>query len=252
MPPRHGFGWKRDLPDDRDFHYVPPPGALQGLPKHKNLRDRCPPVYFQKGLNSCSANAVAAAVEFDLIKERKTRVIFPSRLFLYYNTRAVEGTVRSNVGVSIRDVIKSVAKLGDCPESLWPYVEKKFRTRPPKSCYRNALKYRLVQYQRIHRGIEDFRTCLASGYPFVFGFLAHQKFQDVVKRTGRLEMPSQGERVIGHHAVLAVGYEEPQRRFWVRNSWGPRFGRAGYFTMPYEYLLSEYLSSDFWTIRVVT
>ncbi|MFI5404429.1 MAG: C1 family peptidase, partial [Candidatus Gagatemarchaeaceae archaeon] len=211
-----------------------------------------PPVYHQKELNSCSANAVAAAVEFDLIKEKKKRVIFPSRLFLYFNVRAAEGTVRSNVGISIRDTLKSVAKLGDCPESLWPYVEKRFRTRPPRECYADALKYRLVEYQRIRRSIEDFRSCIASGYPFVFGFLAHQRFQDIVKRTGRLEMPSQGERIIGHHAVLAVGYEERKRRFWVRNSWGPRFGRAGYFTMPYEYLLSEYLSSDFWTIRVVT
>jgi C1A family cysteine protease len=226
--------------------------VLQRLPKRKDLRDRCPPVYHQKGLNSCSANSVAAAVEFDLIKEKGKRVIFPSRLFLYYNVRAAEGTERSNVGISIRDAIKSVAKVGDCPESLWPYVEKKFRTRPPRACYHDALRYRVVEYQRIHRSIENFRSCLASGYPFVFGFLAHQKFQDVVKRTGRLEMPSPCERIIGHHAVLAVGYEEPRRRFWVRNSWGPKFGRGGYFTMPYDYLLSEYLSSDFWTIRVVT
>ncbi len=247
-----GFGWIHDLPDDRDHTYVPPPEALGALPKHKDLRDHCPPAYDQKRLNSCSANAVAAAVEFDLMKRKKRRVIVPSRLFLYYNTRAIEGTVKSDVGVSIRDAIKSVARQGDCPESLWPYLEHKFRTKPPKRCYDNALKYRAVEYQRIHRKIEDFQRCLASGYPFVFGFLAHHKFLDVVRRTGRLEMPSPGERLLGHHAVVAVGYEEPQRRFWVRNSWGPKFGRGGYFTMPYEYLLRDYLSSDFWTISVVS
>ncbi|MFI5404622.1 MAG: peptidase, partial [Candidatus Gagatemarchaeaceae archaeon] len=137
----HGFGWKKDLPDDRDRAYLPPPDLFRLLPNTRDLRSKCPPVYHQKELNSCSANAVAAAVEFDLIKEKKRRVIFPSRLFLYYNVRAAEGTVRSNVGISIRDTLKSVAKLGDCPESLWPYVEKRFRTRPPRECYDDALKY---------------------------------------------------------------------------------------------------------------
>ena len=247
-----GFGWVSDSPDSRDHAYVASPAVLEELPLRRDLRNRCPPAYDQKGLNSCSANAVAAAVEFDLMRERGQRVILPSRLFLYYNTRQIEGTVGSNVGVSIRDAIKSVARQGDCPESLWPYIERKFRTRPPQKCYDKALRYRAVEYQRIHRSLDDFRSCLVSGSPFVFGFLAHRNFHDVVRRTGRLEMPSPGERLLGQHAVMAVGYEDPERRFIVRNSWGPRFGRKGYFTMPYKYLLKEDLSDDFWTIRVVT
>jgi C1A family cysteine protease len=253
-PPRtsmRGLGWVSDSPDPRDHTYVAPPAVLERLPRRKDLRDGCPPVYDQLGLNSCSANAVAASVEFDLMKERKKRVIFPSRLFLYYNTRQIEGTVRSNVGVSIRDAIKSVARQGDCPESLWRYVERKFRTKPPQKCYNNALRYRAVEYQRIHRSLDHFRSCLASGSPFVFGFLAHKNFHDVVRKTGRLEMPMPGERVLGQHAVVAVGYEDKERRFIVRNSWGRWFGLKGYFTMPYEYLLKEDLTNDFWTIRVV-
>jgi hypothetical protein len=186
------------------------------------------------------------------MRERGERIISPSRLFLYYNTKQIEGTVRSNVGVSIRDAIKSVARQGDCPESLWPYIERKFRVRPPQKCYDKALRYRAVEYQRIHRSLDDFRSYLVSGSPFVFGFLAHRNFHDVVRKTGRLEMPSPGERLLGQHAVMAVGYEDPVRRFIVRNSWGPRFGRKGYFTMPYEYLLKDDLSDDFWTIRVVS
>ena len=94
--------------------------------------------YDQKGLNSCSVNAVAAAVEFDLVREKGKRFIFSSRLFLYYNTRRIEGTVRSNLGVSIRDTIRSVARKGDCPEILWPYIEHKFRIRPTHPPCRSA------------------------------------------------------------------------------------------------------------------
>ncbi len=64
-------------------------------------------------------------------------------------------------------------------------------------------------------------------------------------------MPTKHEKIRGGHAVLAVGYDEKQRRFIVRNSWGAKWGMAGYFTMPYDYLMSHYLSEDFWMIRVV-
>jgi C1A family cysteine protease len=228
-----------------------PPIPPEKLPKVVDLRPFCPSVYDQKGLNSCSANAVAAAVEFDLMKQKRERIIFPSRLFLYYNSRALERRERSNEGVYIRDAIKSVARQGDCPESLWPYIEHRFAVRPPKKCYEKALRYKVVQYYRVHRDLNDLRACLASGYPFVFGFSAHQKFHDVVRRTGILRMPAPGEGIIGKHAVLAVGYNDLHRRLMVRNSWGHRFGLKGYFTMPYGYPLDEDLTADFWTIRVV-
>ena len=64
-------------------------------------------------------------------------------------------------------------------------------------------------------------------------------------------MPLPGERLLSQHAVMAVDYEDPEQRFKVRNSWGPRFGRKGYFTMPYDCLLKEDLSNGFWTIRAV-
>lgn len=195
---------------------------------------------------------MAAAVEFDLMREAGKRVIFPSRLFLFYNTRAIEGTTRQNTGTSVRDTIKSVAKVGVCPESLWPYIEKNFSHKPPKVCYAKATRYRAVEYRRVHRNIDDFRACLASGFPFIFGFNAYDLFRDVVWESGRLEMPRSHEGKLGRHAVMAVGYEHDRKRLIVRNSWGRGFGLRGYFTMPYGYLTREDYSSDFWTIRVVT
>ena len=71
-------------------------------------------------------------------------------------------------------------------------------------------------------------------------------------KTGVLSMPGPDEDVVGGHAVLAVGYDDATQTFLVRNSWGADWGQAGYFTMPYAYLTTRGLSSDFWTIRIVT
>jgi len=245
-----GFGWRKDPRDSRDWTYEPPPVA-DSVPERVDLRPGCPPVYDQRNLNSCSSNAVAASVEFDLMRQKNRRVIFPSRLFIFYNSRAMEHTQEADTGVYVRDAIKAVARHGDCPEDLWPYVEKNYATRPPQECYDSALRYKAIQYFRIHRRIDDMRACLASGYPFVLGFLAHEKFKEIVKKTGRLEMPAKGEKVVGKHAVLAVGYDDESQRFIVRNSWSDRFGLKGYFTMPYQYLTDKHLSADFWTVRVV-
>ncbi len=96
------------------------------------------------------------------------------------------------------------------------------------------------------------KGCLFSGYPFVYGFTVYESFEsEDVARTGNVPMPSPGERVVGGHAVLAVGYDDDEGMFICRNSWGAEWGDAGYFYMPYAYLLDDNLSDDFWTIRLV-
>jgi C1A family cysteine protease len=94
------------------------------------------------------------------------------------------------------------------------------------------------------------RACLAEGYPFVFGFAVYDSFEsEEVAKTGIVNLPVAGDRMLGGHAVLAVGFDDTVQRFIVRNSWGSGWGMAGYFTIPYAYLTNRDLSDDFWTIR---
>jgi C1A family cysteine protease len=191
-------------------------------------------------------------LEFDQMKE-KEHVFMPSRLFIYYNERAMEGTVSEDSGAQTRDGIKSVAQQGDCPETLWPYDVTKFAVKPPAQCYQQALKLKAVQYQRLSQTLNQLKGCLASGYPFVFGFTVYSSFESQqVAQTGHAPMPSPAEASIGGHAVMAVGYDDSQNWFIVRNSWGVGWGMQGYFTLPYAYLLEQNLASDFWTIRIVS
>ncbi len=251
------YGWVPDLPDNRDHLYAAPPAMLVALPPSVDLTSQCPPVYDQGQIGSCTANAIGAAIEFDRLKQHLSDFM-PSRLFIYYNERAMEGTVNSDSGAQIRDGIKSVGLLGDCPENMWPYdgspfpPNPKLTQKPPQPCYDQASKYKVIQYQRLAQILNQLKGCLASGYPFVFGFTVYESFEsDTVAKTGHAPMPSPGEGVVGGHAVMAVGYDDANQWFIVRNSWGNGWGMKGYFTLPYAYVTERHLASDFWTIRVV-
>lgn len=259
------YGWIPDLPDHRDLLYAAPVTALRALPPKVDLHPGCPHIYDQERLGSCTANAIAAALEFNQMKQKLPDVFTPSRLFIYYNERVMEGTVDEDSGAMIRDGIRSVAKQGACPEEastqhpgpdgIWPYdpnYEVRFREKPPQACYDLAKKHQAIMYSRLVRNLNQMKGCLASGYPFVFGFSVYESFEtQEVARTGIVPMPAPSEQLLGGHAVLAVGYDEELRRFIVRNSWGKDWGVEGYFTMPYAYFLDDNLSDDFWTIRRV-
>lgn len=244
------YGWIPDLPDQRDQRYSAVYKIPKKLPAKVDLRQRCPAMENQGNLGSCTANALVGALEF---LERKASPRKPpvdlSRLFIYYNERVIEHSVKQDSGAMIRDGIKTLAKQGVCPESMWAYNIAQFAKKPPAACYIAAVHHTIGSYQRLAT-TDEMRACLADGYPFVFGFTVYESFESqTVAKSGVVNLPANSERVIGGHAVCAVGYDDKSGRFIVRNSWGVDWGRKGYFTMPYAYLGNRELSDDFWVVR---
>ena len=244
------YGWAPQKPDQRDYYH------LFDASKNKNvncvdLRDKCPPIYDQGELGSCTANGIGFAFEFDMIKQH-LKPFMPSRLFLYYNERDIEGTTDYDSGANIRDGIKSINTQGICPETEWPYDISKFTNKPSEECYNDAKKNVSVKYKKLVQDIEQFKSSLIEGYPIVFGFSVYESFEsDEVKKTGIVPIPSPNEPRLGGHCVVCVGFIDDKKQFIVRNSWGKNWGLSGYCLMPYEYLNSPDLASDFWIIEKV-
>ncbi len=253
------LGWVRDLPDPRDHLFSVPLKTLQSLPAKVDLGSAFP-VYDQKEIGSCTANALAAAVQFDRIKDALDPAFIPSRLFIYYNERSLEGDVPLDKGAQIRDGVKTLQQQGVCPEDMWPYIPTTPPyeggpfpvgsapvTRPPQQCYDTAINYTISSYQSLTQSLSQLQGCLASGYPFVFGFTVFKSWWE--SESTIMGMPASDDSVVGGHAVLCTGYDNDTQLFKFRNSWGPELGENGYFYMPYAYMTSPDLADDFWVIN---
>jgi C1A family cysteine protease len=248
---RH-LGTGRDSVSPLDWKYRPH-SVTRGLPAVIDLRRHCPPVYDQLHLNSCSANAIAAALRYEELKEGRPHVPSPSRLFIYYNERVLSGMVGTNGPVPLRDGYRTIARLGACPEAIWPYQVRRFRRAPTPRCFQLARRHRALAYYRLRRAIAHMRACLAQRFPFVMALAVHQSMMGrEVRRTGLVPLPSRRDRLRGGHAVLVVGYHHARRLLIFRNSWGPGWGDHGYGYLPYGFVASPDLTWDFWTMRRVS
>lgn len=248
------LGWLPDVPDVRDVPFKAVFRTVRKLPARADLRAGCSPVEDQGELGSCTAQALAGALEFLELRalaaeERRVRYRDLSRLFIYYNERAAMGTVREDSGAMLRTGIKTLAKFGVCREEVWPYDAGRFARKPFDRCYEDALAHTITSYQRIE-SLAEMRSCLAQGMPFVFGFSVYEHVMTrSVERSGVVRMPEPNERLQGGHAVLAVGYDDARETLLFRNSWGDGWGQDGYGELPYGYLTRRDLSDDFWCVQ---
>lgn len=268
------YGRKVDTPDPRDYtktylyETAKVPVTSTTVPTSYNLRNLkdssgkllMVPSYDQGQLGSCTANAISFAYVFQQIEQNVKNKFMPSRLFLYYNERSIEGTVSSDSGAEIRDGIKSINKTGLCEEKLYPYDVRIFANKPPAKCYSEAKLAHTTKYARISQTTEQIKLSLLHNEPVVFGFQVYDSFEsDQVASTGIVPDPLPGENCVGGHAVAIIGYDDNKvgttgtpGMFNVRNSWGTSWGDQGTFWMSYKYVLDPTQCSDFWSVSLVT
>lgn len=243
------LGWKRPLPSPKLHKFTAPHGFA--LPAMMDLEPDCPSVYDQGTLGSCTSNASSALCQF-VMKKVGHKWFMPSRLALYYWTRAMESNVNEDTGASIQAAVSVCHKIGVPQDSMWWYNIAKFAVKPNMKVVADANKYKTSMPLSInHFSLNDMQACIVAGFPFTFGFAVYEGFDtgNWPSTTGMMPMPKVGEQMLGGHAVLAIGYDNNKKAFKIRNSWGTNWGQKGHFWMPYNFIMSSDFADDFWTIK---
>lgn len=242
------YGWKPSLPSV-DLAVADVSGLT--VASQVDPRAHLPGVFDQGELGSCTANATAGAFQYDGILDGKDPGAL-SRLFIYFGERKIEGVLgQGDTGAYGHDAF-TVAKAGICAEKDWPYDISTFEGPIPRAALSDEGHYRLTKpVKAVPRNEQAMKAALSNRQTIAFGFTVYSSFEsDAVAQHGIVPMPKKGEEVLGGHETLIVGYLKSEPHYaLVRNSWGTGWGIKGYFLMPWAYLLSSSLASDFRTIQ---
>lgn len=249
------FGWIPDLPDFRDYTFdkaYPAPRAVKALPNKVELDlSKFSPIEDQRNLGSCTANAAAGIIEY-MEKVSKGVHIDVSRLFIYKVTRKLMGE-SGDTGAYLRDTLKAMRLFGALPEEYWPYITTTFDVEPTAYQYAIAGNFKSLGYFRVDQQglsttqiLDSIKQRINKKLPMIFGFTCFSSLNSV-KSDGIIPFPTAGEKVLGGHAVALVGYDDDQKLFKIRNSWGTSWGENGYGYLPYQYL-TQGLMVDIWGV----
>jgi len=202
-----------------------------------------PPIYNQEKNFMACANAVTSLIDYN--KQKQGDFSQVSRLFIYFNAKRIRKAYNDNRYMQISDVINGISQHGLCVEQLWNYNLDKIDMMPLKICYKQ--KNNDIIFCKITKSMDQLKSCLALGKPFVFGFDAYMNICNIVVGKYVLNLPKTEDKYIGGHTVSCFGFSDELRAFLCRNSVGTNFGNKGYFWMSYDYVLSD-KTSEFWTI----
>lgn len=224
------------------------------LPPKVDLRKNMTAIENQGNTMSCVANAVAGAYEY-LAKMHTGENYDVSRMFIYYNGRYVSTQDESNIednGSYIQAAIQGLKEYGACSEETYPFDTDRVNEVPYQEAYDEATQFLVEDMALVPTDLNAWKSCLAEGYPIIFGISLYQSF-DKQRKRGMVPMPSDkeaGRESHGGHAMLAVGYSDKDQVFIVRNSWGEEWGDNGYCYIPYDYLVNpKFNDGDSWIIR---
>ena len=260
--PKYYYGWLTDKKWDKHklnhfsgenslfntFEYLSTYDNIKYLDLRTNIDI---PIYNQLELQSSTVNAISYCYLYAQMRENKIIIVNPSRLFLFNNLLKLYKYKTSKfIGASIFTGLNLLSELGTCSENSLPYDEKNLNINTYGELYLEAQNNKILTYNAIDQDLKQIKSTLINGYPILFGFNVYTSFNNNnTVETGNVKIPNGDEEIIGNQAGVIIGFDDGDKVFIVRNSWGEKWGDHGYCYIPYEYILNTNYCSDFWIIK---
>lgn len=265
---KYSTGYLKDTPDERDYTDETPiiksilktNTTVGAMPSKVSLRNYCSPIQNQGSLGSCTAQAGVSMMEL-YHNKNYGKYIDLSRLFLYKITRNLMN-VKGDTGAYLRTTMGAMATFGVCPEEYMPYDISKFDEEPSQFCYELARHYKSTLYYRLDKGVSTYnllnkiKNQINRGLSTFFGFSVYESIK--YAGDGNIKLPNSQEKLLGGHAVQAIGYDDSKRIYnangtvsvgaiEIENSWDRSWGDNGFGWISYDYIVKG-MTNDWWVL----
>lgn len=244
------------IPDERDYRFPVSPGwPPQGEVDLRSYAGR----RLDQFVGSCTAESTVNACE--LLHARASVVDPLSRLFLYYNTRAIENRIGEE-GAQTRNALRSALHHGVCDDETWPNSRGMVDVEPNAAAKAEGLTQKLMRYECLYHyrwgslagfGYELIRAmkwALAEGLPLVYAFRVGRDFMSLSGPLGeqRYSHIDSSNPHVGNHAVCVQGYTgQTPYGFILENSWGTDWGDQGFGLLSDSVILRDTI--EIWAVR---
>lgn len=187
----------------------------------------------QGAVGSCVAHACSSIIEYHNKKQENTDIIFSTEFI--YGYRPVGYYVGE--GMYIRDALKTLKKVGDCPLDFLKGNHKYSEAMKAVEAKLEQLKeeaypHRISTYARVKTTEEIKQALMNYGYVIV----SMPWYKGYRLKDGVYTYPENPEKS-GAHCVILYGWDE--RGWLVQNSWGKLWGQKGCFVVPFDFKWNE-------------
>ena len=244
-------------PDERDYQIQRLFSAkkITATPKGSaDLSWQVIDVLDQGSLGSCTLNGITQMVRMRAMADSLDRSTpLGSRLFAYFNTRALDGedNINEDTGADPRTAMKAINEYGLPPEMDWPYDIAKFKKLPANRAFRSAYDAsgKLTKWEfywitgSLDEKVEAAQLALDAGYAIGIGTAIGEEYGDWHKGDAPLGPPKE---IAGYHFEVLDGYKG--EIFRSLGSWSSGFGDNGRVEMTSDYV-GSYLTSSMLVIE---
>lgn len=237
---------RRDTLDFRDRMFET---SLVEVPTHIPLADYLAwriPVLDQGEEGACTGFGLATVANF-LLQRRKVvpdKTPVSARMLYEMARRYDEWPGEDYSGSSARGAMKGWHKHGVCADDAWtsgPGAVRPGGLTDARSC--DALRRPLGAYLRVnHKDLVAMHSALAEVGVLYATATVHEGWVEVGV-AGDMAWP---RPLSGGHAFAVVAYDSDG--FWIQNSWGDKWGRAGFGRIGYDDWLAN--AADVWVARL--